>query len=269
MEDLSQFFNHLDAFAHKEIFDGIEHVWDPIRRLHEIMERVLDKTTPKAKWVASMAGISAQELATSDPRKRVRGIVVTEWMEIRSPVYFEMLGIYIGKGTVLEPTAIVKGPAVIGEECEIRQGAYIRGNAIVGDHCVVGHATEIKNSILMDHTEAGHFNYIGDSILGSHVNLGAGTKLANLQFRSKQEKQGNFIRTICIPINGEEVDTGMEKLGAVLGDYVEMGCNSATCPGALVGSDNWIYPNMTLPKGFYAPGAFISPQGGKPRVQTK
>lgn len=269
MKDLGPFFICLDSFAHREIFSGIEFVWDPIKSLPDAVETVLDKITPKVKWIASMEGLRTQELATSDPRKRVRGILVDRWLELRSEVYFETMGVYIGKGTVLEPTAIIKGPAVIGDECEIRQGAYLRGNVIVGDHCVVGHATEIKNSVLMDHTETGHFNYIGDSILGSHVNLGAGTKLANLQFRSVKEKQEGFINPIRIPINGEDVDTGMEKMGAILGDYVEMGCNSVTCPGALVGSNNWIYPNMTLPKGYYAPGSFISPQERKLRVQNK
>ena len=106
------------------------------------------------------------------------------WVKLKTPIISENLGIRIGSGTILEPTAIIKGPAIIGKNNDIRQGAYMRGNVMVGDHCVIGHCTEIKNSILMNHVEAGHFNYVGDSILGSYVNMGAGSRLANVQFRS-------------------------------------------------------------------------------------
>ena len=132
---------------------------------------------------------------------------------------------------------------------------------------MIGHATEIKNSIVMDHTEAGHFNYIGDSILGSHVNLGAGSRLANLQFRTPDEMRSGNLLPIVLNIDGERVTTGLTKFGAVVGDYVEVGCNSVLCPGTLVGQKSWIYPNMTVPKSYYPPHTFFSPRkgNGKPR----
>jgi bifunctional N-acetylglucosamine-1-phosphate-uridyltransferase/glucosamine-1-phosphate-acetyltransferase GlmU-like protein len=115
----------------------------------------------------------------------------------------------------------------------------------------------------MDHTEAGHFAYIGDSILGYHVNLGAGTKLANLQLRTQEEKESGKINPIKITIDEKVIDTGMQKFGAVVGDYVEIGCNSVTCPGALIGKNSWILPNTTVRKGYYLPHSF-----GKDGIRT-
>ena len=138
-----------------------------------------------------------------------------------------------------------------------------RGNVLTGDHCILGHNTEIKNSILMDHTEAGHFNYVGDSILGSYVNLGAGSRLANLQFRSPREKREGFIQPLTLDVDGEEIATEMEKFGAVVGDYVELGCNAVLCPGVLLGKGSWIYPNMTIAKGSYPPESMFRPKSGR------
>ena len=140
---------------------------------------------------------------------------------------------------------------------------------MIGDSCVVGHCTEIKNSILMNHVEAGHFNYIGNSILGSYVNMGAGSRLANVQFRGLQEKTENFIEDIEIPMEGKLILTGLPKLGSIIGDNVEVGCNAVLCPGALIGKNNWIYPNCTVPKGFYSPGNFITPSDHKLRSRPR
>ncbi|MBW1854661.1 MAG: glucose-1-phosphate thymidylyltransferase, partial [Deltaproteobacteria bacterium] len=134
--------------------------------------------------------------------------------------------IIIGAGTVVEPGALIKGPVVIGSNSEIRQGAYIRGDCLVGNGCVVGHTTEIKGSIMLDGAKAGHFAYIGDSILGKDVNLGAGTKLANLKI---------IPGSISIRAERKRYDTGRRKLGAILRDRTETGCNSVTSPGTLIG----------------------------------
>ena len=117
---------------------------------------------------------------------------------------------------------------MIGSDTEIRQGAYIRGDCLVGKGCVVGHTTEIKGSIMMDGAKAGHFAYIGDSILGNDVNLGAGTKLANLKMMAG---------SIVVTADKKRYDTGRRKLGAILGDRTETGCNSVTSPGTLMGPD--------------------------------
>jgi carbonic anhydrase/acetyltransferase-like protein (isoleucine patch superfamily) len=263
------YFDFADDPLFKQVFKGVQYVWDPLGALDFCIETVMDSVSRNAQQTDALAGLRFAEMSTPNPKKLVQGFVVENWLEIKQTVFFPETEIFIGKGTVLEPTAIIKGPAVIGEECDIRQGAYIRGNAIIGNHCTIGHTTEIKNSILMHHTETGHFNYIGDSILGSHVNLGAGTKLANLQFRTPEEKKTGNIRNVVVRVDGADRDTRLQKLGAVLGDYVEMGCNSVACPGAFIGKDSWVYPNTTVAKGYYPPRSFIGPADRKPRVQSR
>ena len=157
--------------------------------------------------------------------------------------------IAIGKGSVVEPGALIKGKVLIGEHCEIRQGAYIRGNVIVGDHCVVGHTTECKNAVFLNGAKAGHFAYIGDSVLGNNVNLGAGTKLANFKVDTGD-------RGVALPLNGVRHDTGLRKMGAIVGDNCEFGCNSVTMPGALVGPGSLVYPNTTV-RGIVPPGSMV------------
>ncbi|MCX7822602.1 MAG: hypothetical protein N2260_04060 [Syntrophobacterales bacterium] len=150
--------------------------------------------------------------------------------------------IWIGNGVVVEPGALIKGPTIIGNNSEIRQGAYIRGRALIGDRCVVGHTTEVKNAIFLDGAKAGHFAYVGDSILGKGVNLGAGTKLANLKMNH---------RMINIRVEKEEIPTNLYKLGAILGDGTETGCNSVTNPGVLIGPGSLVWPGVVVPSGYY------------------
>jgi UDP-N-acetylglucosamine diphosphorylase / glucose-1-phosphate thymidylyltransferase / UDP-N-acetylgalactosamine diphosphorylase / glucosamine-1-phosphate N-acetyltransferase / galactosamine-1-phosphate N-acetyltransferase len=145
--------------------------------------------------------------------------------------------ISIGKGSIIEPGAYVKGPCIIGKNCTIRHGAYIRGGLITGDHCVIGHETEIKNAILLDHVHAAHFAYVGDTILGNHVNLGAGTKCANLKFDRQP---------ITVQFQGKKLETGLKKLGAILGDEVQTGCNVVTNPGTLIGKGAYCSAVMSV-----------------------
>ncbi len=151
--------------------------------------------------------------------------------------------IQFGKGIVVESGAMIKGPSIILDDAQIRQAAYIREDCIVGPRAVVGHATEIKHSIFLEDAKAGHFAYVGDSILGNGVNLGAGTKLANLKFAPGTVK-------ITGP-GGEKVDTGRRKIGAILGDNVQSGCNSVTNPGVFLGISSMIAPNSTVMPGYY------------------
>jgi acetyltransferase-like isoleucine patch superfamily enzyme len=157
--------------------------------------------------------------------------------------------VQIGKGTSIEPGAYIRGPAIIGNHCQIRHGAYIRGNVIVGDHCVIGHTTEVIRSILLNHVRADHFAYIGDSILGNECHLGAGVILANVKMRINPS-------SVRIPINGQSCDTGMRKLGAILGDRAEIGCNSTLNPGTVLGKGVLVYPGVTL-RGSYPPKTVI------------
>ncbi len=155
--------------------------------------------------------------------------------------------IFIDEGTVVEPGAYIIGPTIIGKNCEIRHGAYIRGNVLVGNACVIGHATEIKSSIMLNNAKAGHFAYIGDSILGNNVNLGAGTKCANLKV-----VEGN----VHVKINEKNFDSGLRKLGAIIGDHTEIGCNSVTSPGTLIGKNSIIY-SCSVTRGFYPEDSII------------
>jgi len=258
MIPIDRFFTHLDSFRHGNLYSGEGAPWEPLATLDTSIASLLESDGESAalpEGLRLIGGGGAGRL----------GIFVEQWIELAAPLSAH--GIRIGRGTVLEPTAIIKSPAIIGGHCEVRQGAYLRGNVLVGDHCVIGHATEIKNSIVMDHSEAGHFNYIGDSILGHHVNLGAGSRLANLQFRTPDEMRTGALLPVVVEIGGERVSTGLTKFGAVVGDYVEVGCNSVLCPGALVGRESWIYPNTTVAKGYYPPQTFLSPRGPdkKPR----
>jgi len=141
--------------------------------------------------------------------------------------------IFMGKGSLVEPGAYIQGPCIIGEGCEIRHGAYIRGNVILGDRAVVGHATEVKNSVFLNHAVAAHLSYVGDSILGHRTNLGAGTKCANLRFDEKP---------ITLSLEGTLIHTGLRKLGLILGDESQTGCNSVTNPGTLIGKGLFLYP---------------------------
>ncbi|PIR00312.1 MAG: hypothetical protein COV66_07455 [Nitrospinae bacterium CG11_big_fil_rev_8_21_14_0_20_45_15] len=235
------YFERPEDFEHYALLNSFKYAWEPLKNLGSLLEELLKSKRQKS---ASIEGISDSE----------QGLFVQDWTTLTAPSYFERSQVWLGEGVILEPTAIVKGPAVIGDHTAIRQGAYLRGNVLVGRHCVLGHATELKNSVIMDHSEAGHFNYIGDSILGSYVNMGAGSRLANLQFRTSQEKEEGFIRPMSL---GNEEGAQMEKMGAVLGDHVELGCNAVICPGTFIGKHSWVYPNTTVAKGFYPPRHFF------------
>ena len=257
MKDLSLFFSNLDREPYKTIFSRIDRVWDPLKNLNSILQALIQNKT----------GTNLSDGVCID--KNEKGLFIKKWIRLDKDAYLKEQDIFIGSGTRLEPSAIIKGPAVIGENCDIRQGAYIRGNIFAGEGCVIGHSTEVKNSILMDHSEVGHFNYIGDSILGRHVNMGAGSRLANLQFRNKVDKEKGFIPPIQIPLGSEDFKTDMDKLGAILGDHTELGCNAVICPGTLIGKGSWVYPNLMVPKGYYQPATVLIPKDRKPRIIKK
>jgi len=142
--------------------------------------------------------------------------------------------VFIGEGTVVEDGVMIKGPAIIGKNCQIRHNAYIRENVIVGDGCTVGNACELKNSVLFNGAAVPHFNYVGDSILGWKAHLGAGVKISNFKMTP-----GN----ILVVVDGKQVDTGLRKFGALLGDRAEVGCNAVLNPGTILGRDAIVYPN--------------------------
>lgn len=151
------------------------------------------------------------------------------------PEIYELRGenIWVAKSANIFPSAYLGGPLIICEDAEVRHGAFIRGSAIVGRGAVVGNSTELKNSILFDCVQTPHYNYIGDSILGYKSHTGAGVITSNL----KSDK--SLVTVLC---DGQKVETGVKKFGAMLGDNVEVGCNSVLNPGSVVGRNTNIYP---------------------------
>lgn len=183
-------------FPQKELFKGVKFAWEAL---------------PKIKGHLKMAG-------------KILG-------KVHPGAYLvNEASIFIDEGTIVEPGAFIEGPCWIGKNCQIRHGAYIRGNVIIGNNCVIGHTTEVKNSIFLNGAKASHFAYVGDSILGNEVNLGAGTKLANLRFDRKE-----------IIVNHTH-PTGLKKLGAILGDGAQTGCNAVTNPGAIFLKNSKCFP---------------------------
>lgn len=143
--------------------------------------------------------------------------------------------VFIDEGAHVEPTAFIQGPCYIGPGAEVRHGAYVRGQVYVGPKAVVGHTTEVKGSIFFDGAKAGHFAYVGDAILGRDVNLGAGTKLANLPLKRAEVR-------VKHPLTGALLSSGLHKFSAVMGDRSQTGCNSVLSPGTLLMPDTAVLP---------------------------
>jgi NDP-sugar pyrophosphorylase family protein len=188
--------------AHAAIFDGVRQAWEILPRLAAYLG---EKIVP-------------ENLGTM----------------IGNPVIGER--VFIGRDTVVEPGAYIKGPAWIGPNCRIRHGAYIRENVIVGAGSVIGNSTEIKNSFLFNGCQAPHFNYVGDSIIGAKAHLAAGVIVSNLKLN------GDFI---TLRAGDETVSTGLRKFGALIGDGAEIGCNAVINPGSILGRRSLIYPGVS------------------------
>jgi NDP-sugar pyrophosphorylase family protein len=167
--------------------------------------------------------------------------------------------VYVGDGTRIEPGAVVVGPAIIGEGCEIRSHAYIRPFVIVGDDSTVGHACEIKSSFLFPESQVPHFAYVGDSILGYRAHLGAGVKTANVKINNEP---------VEVKIGEHRIATGLQKFGAILGDYAEVGCNTVLNPGTLIGPRTLAVSNLSL-HGFYPADSFIKSNGPEGVVRRR
>ena len=146
-------------------------------------------------------------------------------------------GVWVHRTAKVAPTAFLGVPCIIGANTEVRHCAFIRGSALVGENCVVGNSVELKNVILFDGVQVPHYNYVGDSILGYKAHMGAGSVTSNV----KSDK------TLVVVKNGEEkMETGLKKFGAMLGDFVEVGCNSVLNPGTVVGRNSNIYPTSCV-----------------------
>ena len=159
--------------------------------------------------------------------------------------------VWIAKSATVASSASITGPCIIDENAEIRHCAFIRGNAIVGKGTVVGNSTELKNVVLFDSVQVPHYNYVGDSVLGYKAHMGAGSITSNV----KSDK------TLVIVASPEcRIETGLKKFGAMLGDHVEVGCNSVLNPGSVVGHNTNIYPLSSV-RGFVPAGSIYKKQG--------
>lgn len=164
------------------------------------------------------------ELGSKLPQSEYEQIAPTVWVHRTAHVY---------------PSAYLNGPCIVMAETEIRHGAFIRGNALVGERCVVGNSTELKNVILFNDVQVPHYNYVGDSILGHLAHMGAGSITSNV----KSDKTKVIIKSDQVSI-----ETGLKKVGAMIGDRVEIGCNSVLNPGTIIGRQSSIYP-LSLVRG--------------------
>ncbi|HAE52149.1 MAG TPA: UDP-N-acetylglucosamine pyrophosphorylase [Ruminococcus sp.] len=164
--------------------------------------------------------------------------------------------VWIHKTAKVFPSAYIGSPCIIGENTEVRHCAFIRGSALIGKNCVIGNSAELKNVIIFDNVQTPHYNYVGDSILGYKSHMGAGSITSNV----KSDKTNVVIKS-----DGEEIITGIKKIGAMLGDFVEVGCNSVLNPGTIVGRNSSIYPTSCVrgvipTDSIYKTGGIIAPK---------
>lgn len=166
---------------------------------------------------------------------------------------YEKVGedVWIAKTAKVAPTAYIHGPAIIGKEADVRHCAFIRGKVIVGEGTVVGNSTELKNVILFNKVQVPHYNYVGDSILGYRSHMGAGSITSNV----KSDKT-----LVTIKIEGKKIETGLKKMGAMLGDEVEVGCNTVMNPGTIIGKHSNIYP-LSMVRGYVPENSIYKKQG--------
>ncbi len=173
---------------------------------------------------------------------KIESYIIEKGKTLGSDYLFKEGNIWIHKSAKVDPSSTIIGPCIIDRESEIRPHAYIRGKVVVGKRCVIGNSSELKNTLLYDDVQVPHFNYVGDSILGSHAHLGAGSIISNL----KSDKTDVVIKS------NPPLSTNLRKVGAFLGDYVEVGCNCVLNPGTVVGVHSTIYP-LTSVRGVIPP----------------
>ena len=159
--------------------------------------------------------------------------------------------VWVHKSAVIFPNNYIAGPCIIGPGTEVRPGAFIRGNALVGGGCVVGNSTELKNVILFDNVQVPHYNYVGDSILGYKSHLGAGALTSNV----KSDKT-----LVTVRAGEERIETGLKKFGAMVGDWVEVGCGTVLNPGTVIGPESRVYP-LSMVRGFVPAKSLYKKQG--------
>ncbi len=213
------------------IMSSSEYVWDGLKNIRPYIEKTIVPNISNLR----LKGPLVEET-----------VILENGARVYAGAYINGVNIEIQAEAVVEPGAYIGDWSIIGPHTVVRHGAYVRGDLLSGPDCVIGHCTEIKNSCLLGNSKAGHFAYIGNSILGE-VNLGAGTKLANLKLSGSEIK---------VKAPDKSYTTGLRKFGAILADGSQTGCNSVTSPGTVFSKDVFLYPNATA-RGYYPEGTII------------
>ncbi len=207
---LEYYFKEMEEFRFKEVFEGCIYPWEALTNIKLFLQR---------------------EVVEKD--LHVNKAEVGEFCSIKG-------NYFIDEGTVIHPNVTIEGPVMIGKNVEIQSGALIRPGSIIGDNCVVGHGSEIKNTIMQNKSKVASLAFAGDTILGKSTRIGSGIILANRRFDQKN---------IVIKINGEKIDSGRDFFGAIVGDSSRIGANAATLPGTMIGPYTWILPTLQV-RGF-------------------
>lgn len=189
--------------------------------------------------------------------------------EVMPGAYLSDRPIYIGEGARIEPGAYVEGPAFIASGAVVRHGAFVREQVILLSGSILGHASEAKNALFLPGAHAPHFNYVGDSVLGHRVNLGAGTKLSNLGIMSEADAVTGKRPSITLTIEDAEYDTGLAKMGAVLGDDSQTGCNAVLNPGCVIGPRSLVYAGLSVRKGYHPGDSILKLRQNMRRIEKQ
>ena len=216
-------FFDLSHALHRAVFEGADYCWDPLKWLDRYI---------------SEAFASDYQPGVHPDAKVMPTAVVNEAQ------------VHVGAGATIMPGAYVDGPAIISAGATVGQGAYVRADVIASPGAIIGHASEAKNALFLEDAHAPHFAYVGDSILGARTNLGAGTKLSNLAVNSIKDAATGKRPTIVIHVDDQPYDTGLAKLGAVMADDSQTGCNTVANPGTLIGKRTLVYALANLRKGY-------------------
>ena len=170
-----------------------------------------------------------------------------------SPSEFDEVkeNVWISKNGCVSPTACIQGPTIIEENTEVRHCAFIRGSVIIGKNCVVGNSTEVKNSVIFNNVQIPHFNYVGDSVMGYRSHMGAGSIISNV----KSDKSN-----VSVKFKDKKIDTELRKFGAIVSDFVEIGCNAVLNPGTIIGRNSSVYPTSMV-RGFLEENSILKNSG--------